>query len=922
MTSQPTGTVTFLFTDIEGSTRLWQGDPERMAVAQAAHDRIVRGRLAAHGGFCFSSAGDGLGAAFNTPHDALAAALEAQLELTAHPWPDDAVVTVRMGLHTGDAEERDGDYFGHEVNKSARVMSVGHGGQIVLSGLTADLVRSRLDGAVTLQDLGEHRIKDIAETVRLYQLVHPELRADFPPLNTGLQARGNLPAATTTLIGRDDEVAELCEVLTGTRALTLFGPGGVGKTRLALEVGMRVVDRYPAGAWLIELANIGDGDLWFAIATALGIQEQQGQDIDVSVLEWMERRELLLVLDNCEHVIDPLSKAVDRILRSCPAVTLALTSREALGVAGEQLYRVEPLPVDGSAGAGPSAAEALFLERARSVTRQIPDDDATREAVRSIVRHLDGLPLAIELAAAQTRALSPVNISRRLDERFRLLAGGRRGSVERHQTLRATVDWSYGLLTSLEQHLFERLSVFLGDFSLDAAEAVGECGPIDRADVLPLLADLADKSMIVVEYGDDETRYSMLETLRAYGSERLLERGEADEAGQAHTAAYGALTEQIRDDILSADEAGARRRFVVELDNIRAAFSRAVDRGDLETASLFPACLLYGVGIDHAELLVWPEQIADAARAAAVPLPRPAIPTIILACVYRGRFADGEAIAAEQRERDDLSPHDLAAIDAAVAMAAFFRGDLERALELLERARSVGLVDKQYELYTMSDLVLANAYLGRTDKALEELERYRQLTDSVDSPTAKGFFEYSAGEALSDVRPEDAINHLERAIELSREGGNRFAQGVALVTLASIAGRHGDSRRAVTAMREAICFFDDAGNRPQLWTTIRNFVELLCRIGLDVEAAVLYGAQEHAEGASSLFGEGEQRLVDAREELEKRLGPDAFGEACARGASMRVEPTVAFAIDTVDRLLTELESNGAPGGDEPPVARS
>jgi predicted ATPase/class 3 adenylate cyclase len=910
MTSQPTGTVTFLFTDIEGSTRLWQGDPEKMTVAQAAHDRIVRGRLAAHGGFCFSSAGDGLGAAFNTPHDALLAAVEAQVELAANPWPDDTVVTVRMGLHTGDAEERDGDYFGHEVNRSARVMSVGHGGQILLSGLTADLVRSRLDGGMTLQDLGEHRIKDLTEPVRLYQLVHPELRADFPPLNTGHEARGNLPAATTTLIGRDDDVAELREVLLDTRTVTLFGPGGVGKTRLALEVAMQVTDRYPGGAWLIELANIGDGDLWFAIATALGIQEQQGQGIDVSVLEWLERRDLLLLLDNCEHVIDPVSKAVERVLRSCPGVALLLTSREALGVAGEQLYRVEPLPVDGDGPAGLSAAEALFLERARSVSRQLPDDDATRAAVHSIVRHLDGLPLAIELAAAQTRALSPANISRRLDERFRLLSGGRRGSVARHQTLRATVDWSYGLLTTLEQHLFERLSVFLGDFSLDAAEAVGECSQIDRADVLPLLADLADKSMIAVEYGEDETRYSMLETLRTYGLERLLERGEADEAGEAHTAAYAELTEQIRDDILSADEAQARRRFVVELDNIRAAFSRSVERGDLDTAALFPDSLLYGVGIDHAEVLVWPELVAEAARAASVPLPRRAVSAFILGCVYRGRFDEGEAIAAEQRQRDDLSPQDRAAIDAAVAMASFFRGDLERSLELLEGARTVGLADKQYELYMMSDFVLANAYLGRIEKALEELERYRAIVAGFESPTAKGFLEYAAGEALSDVRPEEAIGHLEKAIELSREGGNRFGQGVALVTLASIAGRHGDSRRAVTAMREAICFFDDAGNRPQLWTTIRNFVELLCRLEVDVEAAVLYGAQEHAEGASSLFGEGAQRLDNARNELEQRLGPDGFAGACARGAGMSEEATVTFAIDTIDRLLTELEGDG------------
>ncbi len=912
---QPSGTVTFLFTDIEGSTRMWQAAPTEMAEAQATHDRILLGEVAARDGFVFSTGGDGIGAAFATPADALAAAVAAQEALQSTAWPEPTPVTVRMGLHTGHAEERDGDYFGHDVNLAARVMAAGHGGQVLLTATTLALLGPHPGPGTDALDLGEHRLKDIAEAVRLHQILRPGLRSSFPPLRSERAARGNLPAATAELIGREADVAAVMSALGTTRALTLLGPGGVGKTRLGLEVARRLAPAHQAGGWLVELAPIGDATLWYALAGELGVQERQGLGIDRAVLEWLGDRDTLLLLDNAEHVVDAVAEAVERILRHCPDTVVLLTSREALGIEGERVWRVPTLAVAPPAGAvgsdGPttpamSAAAALFVARARAVSTVDLEEPAVLGTIEAIVGQLDGLPLAIELAAAQTRALSPASIAERLDTRFRLLAGGRRGAEARHQTLRATVDWSYGLLTPEQQLAFDRLSVFLGGFDLEAAEAVVAGGAIHRDDVLPLLADLADKSMVSVHHDGEHTRYSLLETLRAYGTEQLVARGEADAVASAHTDAFVAVLEQIAEGGHSSDEARWRARFAIELDNLRAAFGRLLDTGDLERAARFPDRLIFGVGLDHAEVHSWPGQVVAASRAAGTPIPEGLFPSLIYGLATDGQFDRGEELAAEAAARDDLSPTARAAARSALAMVAFFQGDLERCVALCEEAGLDGYAHPRQRLYQCIVLPLALGYLGRPDEAQACLDRYRGMVEASGSPSGWAFYEYGAGEIRSETDPLEAIEHLERSLVQARAAQNRFIEGVALVTLASILGRHGRPRPALEAMRGAIVHLSETGNVPQFWTSVRNLIEVLCRQDHPEAAAVLLGAQDAARGASTLFGEGEQRLADARAQVAERLGPDAFAAALTRGAQLSALDAAAFAAGSIDLILAAL----------------
>ena len=540
-----------------------------MRAALAAHDEVLRCAIEAHGGFMFKHTGDGVCAAFASPRSAVDAAVAAQRALE---------LPVRMGLATGEAELREGDYFGTVLNRAARVMAAGHGGQILLDGTTAGLCSS-----IDLIALGPRRLRDIAKPVEMFQVLAVGLRSEFPPLKTLDATPGNLRPQTTSFIGREAELAEVQEALKAHRLVTLTGVGGVGKTRLATEVAARLADEFPDGVWFFELAAVTDpAAVPDAVAAVLGITQQPGKTVAESVAAALEGRVRLLVFDNCEHVLDAAADLVEAILAHSATVRVVATSREGLGVADEQLWLVPSLDV--RAGID-SAAVSLFVERARSVAPRFSVATAEEAAaVVEICRRLDGIPLAIELAASRMASMTASEVRDRLDQRFRLLVGSRRG-LARHHTLRHAVAWSYDLLDDAEKTLLERCSVFAGGFDLQSACAVAGFDGSDDYAVLDLLDALVRKSLLVADRSSGRTRFSMLETIRQFAEEQLVASGAADEVRAAH-ARYFAGRET---DILALWDSPRQREayswFTVELANLRTAFRWAADQGDLDVAA-------------------------------------------------------------------------------------------------------------------------------------------------------------------------------------------------------------------------------------------------------------------------------------------------------------------------------------------------
>ena len=451
----PSGTVTFLFTDIEGSTSLWESAPDGMRAALERHDALVRNAINAHGGHVFSTGGDGLVAVFARAADAMASASQAQAALTAEAWPESAPVRVRMGVHTGEAIERGGDYFGPALNRAARLMAMGHGGQVLVSHATEQLIEESLATGLELVDLGEHRLRDLSRPERIFQLRAPGCDTQFPELRSLDAARTNLPVQLTSFIGREKDVKAVDALLGEHRMVTLTGVGGVGKTRLALQVAAEALDNFPDGVWLLELAPLGEPSrLVEALAAALSVEPIPGKTIEQAILDKVEGSRILLVLDNCEHLLDEARRVVRKLVRAAPRLVVLATSREPLGAPGEQVVPLRSLNSQSSV--------RLFAERAVAVDASFILGDADREQVTHLCRRLDGIPLAIELAAARVRMFSPAELAEHLDQRFRLLTGGR-GAVERHHTLRAAIDWSYDMLAAGERAVFDRLSVFGAD---------------------------------------------------------------------------------------------------------------------------------------------------------------------------------------------------------------------------------------------------------------------------------------------------------------------------------------------------------------------------------------------------------------------------------------------------------------------------
>jgi len=581
---RPSGTVTFLFTDIEGSTARWDRGSDAMHAALRRHDVLMRTAIAKHGGHIFKTLGDAFCAVFTRADNAVDAALDAQRALVGEDFSSVDGLRVRMAIHTGTADERDDDYFGPVVNRVSRLLAIGHGGQVLVSGVSADLVRPHM-ASQAMHDLGQHRLKDLASPERVFQLVARDLRREFPPLRSLERTRNNLPLQLTSFVGREADVAEIEALLDRSRLLTVCGAGGVGKTRAALHVGADVTDRFADGVWFVELAPIIESSLVAgAVAQALGVQESPSRSLLETVLAYLGTKRFLLVLDNCEHVIGEAASVAGAILRSCPNAALLATSREALGISGEHRYRLTSLAVPPAESIGALTSEAalgygaiaLFAERAGAVDNRFSVTDRNAPIVADICKRLDGIPLAIELAAARVRVLSVKVVSEKLNERFGLLTGGSRTALPRQQTMRALIDWSYDLLAEPERELFRRLSIFAGGFTLELVSAVCVDASTGEGDAVELLASLVDKSLVQVEALDDTTRYGLLESTRQYAREKLVAAGEYDRLSLLHASAFLALAEELDAHWSVTADQDFLAQAEPELDNWRAALGWAL----------------------------------------------------------------------------------------------------------------------------------------------------------------------------------------------------------------------------------------------------------------------------------------------------------------------------------------------------------
>jgi predicted ATPase/class 3 adenylate cyclase len=771
----PSGLVAFLFTDIEGSTQRWDKHRDAMDAAVKRHDTLVRHAIEANAGYIFKTVGDAFCAAFGSASDAVSAAIDIQRDLTSADFAAVDGVRVRVGLHIGEASERDGDYFGQAVNRAARLMSIGHGGQTLLSGRMHDSAGSALPHGASLVDLGLRRLKDLTEPEHVWQLDVVGLQANFPPLSS-LDARpNNLPVQLTRLIGRDEDVDELKALIAARRLVTLLGSGGVGKTRLALQAVAELVDLYPDGVWFADLAPISDPELVSSVvAQTLGMSQAHDRRVDEAIVDWLKRRKIVLVLDNCEHLVETVARLADAIMRSCPDIRILATSRQALGLDGEVVHRLPSLAVPASAGVSVAEAHqfgaiALFVERATAAdTRFILTDDSV-PIVADICRRLDGIPLAIELAAARVKVLSIPNLAKRLDDRFKILTGGSRTALPRQKTLTALIDWSYDLLTAKEQSLLARVAIFAGGFGLNAAAAICADNTVDEIEILDLLSSLTDKSLVAADTSGEEERYRLLESTRAYAFAKLQDAGDRERMAASHADYYRRLAEMADQTHVSVPGSLSLAPFEVELDNFRAALEWSItDEKDVPLGAIIAGSL---------ERL-W---------------------------TNGGLMAEGRYWIGRAQARLDESTHPEQGARLWLGLAGICHAKPKhdcavRALALYEK-----LGDRRRAAWSQFDSAFALYQMGRTDEAERECER--ALVASRDCGNTRGIavclnlqglFYRSPGHNTVDTR-----NFFSQALEIFKSVGDASGMAVVLGNIGEFEFFGGNLDAAMTMVREA-----------------------------------------------------------------------------------------------------------------------
>jgi predicted ATPase len=856
-----------------------------MRVALAAHDEVLCKAIEAQGGWLFKHTGDGVCAAFASPRCAVDAAVAAQRALE---------LPVRMGIATGEAELRGADYFGAVLNRAARVMAAGHGGQILLTESTAGLL-SKVD----LVDLGSRWLRDLPTPVGVFQVRAPGLQTQFPALRALDASPGNLRPQTTSFIGRESEVAELQAAVKGRRLVTLTGVGGVGKTRLVIEVASRLADEYPDGVWFFELAAVTDpAAIPDAVAAVLGITQQPGKTVTESVASALEGRVRLLVFDNCEHVVDSVADLVEATLAASATVTILATSREGLGVSEEQLWRVPSLDVNSGTE---SAAVNLFVDRAHSVVSDFSlAQPGEGDAVVEICRRLDGIPLAIELAASRMGSMTASEVRDRLDQRFRLLVGSRRG-LERHHTLRHAVAWSYDLLDDTEKALLDRCSVFAGGFDLHSARAVA--GFPDASDdfaTLDLLDALVRKSLLIADRSSARTRFSMLETIRQFAEEQLVARGEASEIRAAHSRYFAGREADILALWDSPRQREANDWFTIELANLRTAFRWAADHGDLDAAAAIASYAGFlGFMVQTLEPIAWAEELIEPARA--VDHPRLAFLYVMASrCYTTGRIEAavgyGDAAQIVLGSSRDALPHGIEAALGAVYLAI---GQPERLAELC-RAQLARRRDTHVHIRAW--LVAALVMAGSGAEAVDSADGLVEAAEATGNPMFLGLALGAFGVAFRDADPVRALHALSRGLVVAQDGGNRTHASVLASVLALLEAEHGGTVSAFDHLTLAIRNFHNAGDT----TTIRNPLAVLAvlfdRLGRYEPAATIAGF------ALSPFAEsGVPEITTAITHLREVLDEATYESLARKGEAMTTAAMATYAYDQIDEARTELE---------------
>jgi predicted ATPase/class 3 adenylate cyclase len=881
----PSGVLTFLFTDIEGSTRRWEADADAMRAALAAHDQVLRGEIEAHGGWLFKHTGDGVCAAFSSPRAAVDAAIAAQRKLE---------LPVRMGIATGEAELRDEDYFGAVLNRAARVMAAGRGGQVLLAESTASLL-----SGVDLIDLGPRRLRDVPTPVGVFQVRAPGLATDFPPLRALDASPGNLRRATSSLIGRESELEQVQAAVKAHRLVTLTGVGGVGKTRLALEVAAGLVDEFPDGVWFFELAAVTDpASVPDAVAGVLGITQQPEMSVSESVAAALEGRTRLLVFDNCEHVRDAAADLVEAILAQSATVRILATSREGLGIPDEQRWLVPSLDV----GAGiDSAAVDLFVERARSVTSgfsMTTTDEAS--AVVEICRRLDGIPLALELATSRMQSMTVAELRDRLDDRFRLLVRSRR-APERHQTLRHAVQWSYDLLDDTEKNLLARCSVFAGGFDLTAACAVNGCG--DDLETLDVLDALVRKSLLVADPSSGRTRFSMLETIRQFAEEQLVASDQRESTRSAH-ACYFAEREA---DILALwDSPRQREAFVwlgTELADLRTGFRWAAAHDDLDTAA---AIAIYagflGGWIEQHEPSTWAEELVHRARAARHP--RLGQLYVIAAECYRtGRVTEGIEYADAGSAILGTGHFDRMLYDiepTALGGTYITMGLIDRWLALCRKRVALG---EGMNAFNRGSMVMALTTAGEFDEAKSASRDLLNAADATDNPGAQAFALLAYGYVWRDASPTAAYDALRRGLRIAQHSGNRMTESYIAVNLSGFAATNYNPVDVLDFLTLAIENFFDSGSYSHMVSPLAVLAAHFDRIGRYEAAATIVGFAGTAF-ALATFPEIDVTIAHLREVLSD----NAYQSLSEAGAKMKNAAAARYALDQIDQARVELNA--------------
>ena len=960
MPDLPTGTVTFLFTDIEGSTTRWEHYPDAMRVALARHDALLRQVITIHGGFVFKMVGDAVYAAFVVPSDAVSAAAAAQQAVAAEEWGEVGPLRVRIALHTGAAQHRDDDYFGPTLNRVARVLSTGYGGQILLSVATVELVRDALPAGATLKDLGEHALKDLLRPEHVFQLTIPDLLADFPPLKSLSRHPHNLPVQPTPFLGRQQEVASVCMLISRqeVRLVTLTGPGGIGKTRLSLQVAADLADQFAEGVWFVPLAPLSDAELVVpTIMQILSISEAGTQPPLTLLKTALKDKHLLLLLDNFEQVITAAVQVAE-LLAACPKLKVIVTSRVVLHVQAEHEFAVPPLSLPNPkhlpdlVTLSQYEAVYLFISRAQAVKPDFQVTNTNAPAVAAICVRLDGLPLAIELAAARSKLLPPQSLLTRLTQRLAVLTSGARDVPARHQTLRNTIMWSYDLLDAQEQRLFRRLATFVGGCTLEAVEAV--CAALDKAEpgdsVLDSIGSLIDKSLLrpieqEVEQGQ-ELRVLMLETIREYGLEALAASGEMELTRQAHADYYLTWAEEAQPKLFGAQQQVWFDQMEQEHDNLRAAFHWFLERKEAEMALRLAAALgwfwlMRDHGIEGRTML---EQALSGSEEF-VTYPRAEVLQWLGLLLfnqvdYEQAERRCEECVALYRELGDTVGmswplHHL-------ALVKFYQGECMRARALMEEclARLSEGGDKGGTAYPFCHLALIYSEQGEYDKACscgeESLALFRELENSIgmsealfclvkvliDSQSERATVEPLLEEylALAKERPVElglpnalhlagrfalrqgdvatARSFIEESLALDKENENQVDRADMLAFFGQVAAAQGDYAAAKALYEESLALAKEKGIKRVIPADLEGLASVAAAQGEPVRAVHLWGVAEalrETRGAPMppVYRADYKHAVAA---VQAQLGEEAFAIAWAEGRATPLEQSVTNAL--------------------------